>query len=107
MITIFNEPTLAEADRMDADGNGVIWRKDLKPGASCWLRDHVRQLPAVLVFVCPCGCGATVHIPVKPFDPMGWTWDGNLERPTLSPSIQRTTGCRWHGWLRNGVLTTC
>lgn len=107
MITIFNEPTLADWEAGQQDEHGTIWRKDLKPGASVWLRDAVREQPAVLVFVCPCGCGATVRIPVKPFDPMGWTWDGNLERPTLSPSIQRTTGCRWHGWLRNGVLTTC
>ena len=34
-------------------------------------------------------------------------WDGNIEKPTLSPSIQvlqdgKPTG--WHGWLRAGVL---
>jgi Family of unknown function (DUF6527) len=39
-----------------------------------------------------------------------WDWDGNKEKPTLSPSI-RTFGNkgmpdRWHGFLRQGKLIT-
>lgn len=29
-----------------------------------------------------------------------WTWDGNREAPTFSPSIN-CSGC-WHGYIRNG-----
>lgn len=33
-----------------------------------------------------------------------WTWDGNKDRPTLSPSIkiEGANGEAWHGFLRNG-----
>ena len=37
-------------------------------------------------------------------------WDGNIEEPTLSPSIQVMTGVDgkavpgWHGWLQHGEL---
>ena len=39
-----------------------------------------------------------------------WQWDGNLEAPTLSPSIlvHENPGWSpgWHGWLRAGKLVT-
>lgn len=31
-----------------------------------------------------------------------WTWDGNEDKPTLSPSIH-TLGC-WHGFVRAGEM---
>ena len=31
-----------------------------------------------------------------------WHWDGDEERPTLSPSVH-TLG-HWHGWVRNGQM---
>lgn len=31
-------------------------------------------------------------------------WDGNIERPTLKPSI--LVPDHWHGYVRNGVLVT-
>ena len=41
-----------------------------------------------------------------------WKWDGNVERPTLTPSIncvaekggKPTGGCGWHGHITNGVI---
>lgn len=71
----------------------------------------------VLVFMCP-GCefmmeGAGLHrLPVNAngVSP-SWDWDGNLEAPTLSPSI--LTKYEWgpqkeerrcHSYLRNGVF---
>lgn len=35
----------------------------------------------------------------------GWTWDGNRERPTLSPSIHAVG--HWHGYLRAGRFESC
>lgn len=34
-----------------------------------------------------------------------WEWDGNVERPTCTPSIlhDRDT-CGWHGYLTDGVF---
>ena len=31
-----------------------------------------------------------------------WSWDGNEESPTLSPSLHAVGS--WHGWIRNGHL---
>lgn len=34
-----------------------------------------------------------------------WGWNGDLEAPTLDPSIDCDGGdAKWHGWLRDGVL---
>jgi hypothetical protein len=38
------------------------------------------------------------------------TWDregDTFESLTLRPSIQRVDGCRWHGFVTNGEVTTC
>jgi len=34
-----------------------------------------------------------------------WGWDGNIEAPTLSPSILLHN--QWHGFLRAGRLESC
>ena len=65
-----------------------------------------------LRFGCPRGRGECL-VAIRPqtfLNGAGWTWDGNREAPTLSPSIhclaekdgQKLAGCGWHGWLRNG-----
>lgn len=63
-------------------------------------------------FDCPCGCGERCYIEfVNPLDGKGlhrkdghvWNRTGDtFETLTLSPSIQRTHGCRWHGFIENG-----
>jgi Family of unknown function (DUF6527) len=51
---------------------------------------------------CPCGCkyGDIVPIELEGEDTWhrtGWHWDGDLERPTLTPSLRRTgTACKIH-----------
>lgn len=68
----------------------------------------------VLVFVCP-GCVAGgpegnqgVHmLPVnvkEGIDKPSWNWDGNLELPTLSPSILTTGSFRCHSFLNAGIF---
>lgn len=34
-----------------------------------------------------------------------WHWDGNIEKPTLNPSIHAPG--QWHGYLTNGELKSC
>lgn len=34
-----------------------------------------------------------------------WGWDGNEEKPTLTPSINAPG--EWHGYLRAGQLESC
>jgi len=49
------------------------------------------------------------RLPMKPAPPndvgASWTWDGNRERPTLTPSIH-CVGV-WHGYLTAGRLVSC
>jgi hypothetical protein len=63
-----------------------------------------------LFFGCMNGKGLC-GVPILPSPPnkLGfvWSWDGNRERPTLSPSIHCTTehgGCGFHGFMNAGVL---
>jgi hypothetical protein len=59
-----------------------------------------------LFYMCPCGCGLEGFLPFRgkaePERP-SWIWDGNRDKPTLAPSILRTAGCHWHGYLQAGV----
>lgn len=63
-----------------------------------------------MIMCCPCGCGDNSGIDFDtspgvtlPF----WKWDGNEDAPTLSPSLQKTGKCRWHGHLVKGVFVPC
>ena len=88
--------------------DGIPIRKELPPGAASWTHWYSRPDEiAGLQFVCPCGCGAIGYVNVSGDKKPLWQWDGNKEKPTLSPSIQRTSGCRWHGYLRAGVFQEC
>lgn len=61
---------------------------------------------------CP-GCSMMLRLPIKQnagSKEKPWDWNGDLEKPTLSPSIFHVkgySGCGWHGWLRNGVFKEC
>lgn len=92
---------------MECDETGTGWRKDLPPGSASWTRGTDNKI-AHLAFVCPCGCGAIIVTPVSPgYSNSHWHWNGNEERPTLLPSILRTVGCRWHGYLTDGWFQSC
>ena len=61
--------------------------------------------------MCPCGCAT---IGAVTFDTGSleqkspkWKWNGNKEKPTVTPSIRRIGGCGWHGYLTNGVFKSC
>lgn len=34
-----------------------------------------------------------------------WEWDGNEDKPTLTPSVHRVGS--WHGFVRNGRMESC
>ena len=79
------------------------------------------------------GAGVTFWIYLTDSDPQGntlfarvpvtteqkteirWHWNGDKEKPTISPSIYIRTKSDpngnwidlWHGWLRDGKLVTC
>lgn len=72
-----------------------------------------------LNYACPRGGGNCGGIRIcngqKPNSQKTWGWDGNVEQPTLTPSInclsrdpktgEELAGCGWHGYLKEGVFT--
>ena len=70
-------------------------------------------------FDCPCGkCDVRCHVYFE--NPLGgsatldstvlWKRDGStFETMTLNPSIHRVKppGCGWHGWVKQGQVTSC
>ena len=78
-------------------------RPDLAPGTAQWT-ESTETLQS-LIFICPCGCSTVRSVPVK--GPQQWNWDGNLELPTLTPSILIVGECGWHGFLTAGEWRTC
>lgn len=71
-----------------------------------------------MLFVCPNGhrCGVLVGpaAVTRPSEDKAcvWGWDGNIDRPTITPSInciaekdgKPTGGCGWHGFITAGVM---
>ena len=57
---------------------------------------------------CPCGCGEVIQLPMMKGQRPRWTLIEQGKRlPSLSPSIDRTVGCRSHFWLRRGSIQWC
>lgn len=68
---------------------------------------HGDRYPAGMIFCCPCGCGIMSSLQFRPAsheDRASWEWNGNMDAPTLSPSVHNVG--HWHGWLRDGVWTS-
>lgn len=90
----------------------VTGDEDLKsPGDYQFFTDQQGNICG-LSYVCPCGCGSESALIFHPYpkyrpDEARWTWDGNEQSPTLRPSILRTRGCGWHGYLTVGVFESC
>jgi len=71
-----------------------------------------------ILFVCPFGRRCSVLLGPQPVPRAApdrlyvWGWNGDRDRPTLTPSInclaekdgKPTGGCGWHGFITNGVL---
>ena len=59
-------------------------------------------------FICPCGCGRQGYLPTDTSTTSPrWDWNGDRERPSLTPSVQFVGGCRWHGYLTDGEWRGC
>jgi Family of unknown function (DUF6527) len=57
--------------------------------------------------------GSACIIPVRPTaDTPAWGWDGNIEKPTLTPSVfhdpqNPESPHHWHGFIQNGEMKGC
>lgn len=78
-------------------------RPDLAPGTARWSR-NMRDEIVGLCFVCPCGCGSIGDLMIAPGygGPVWRLLNNDYDRPTLEPSVQKTSPCRWHGFLERG-----
>ena len=82
------------------------------PGDFYWIP---AEDPSRMSFICPCGCGDLCGVNVKPIEQLGhvippWQWNGDMDKPTLTPSIRigGNNGTEhWHGYLTNGVFKSC
>jgi hypothetical protein len=77
------------------------------PGAfEYYVSDYTgRETPAGIIYRCLCGCGLTGALAFRPGPRPSWHWDGNRDKPTLSPSVHHVG--HWHGYLRAGVWVSC
>jgi hypothetical protein len=99
-----------------------VWPADVPIGTFDVRLTAVKDYPAAtghLAFVCPNGhrCGffvgpQFVDRPTKDAFCI-WGWDGNIEQPTITPSINCVSvddegkpagGCGWHGFMRAGDM---
>lgn len=89
----------------------AFWRdsfSQLQPGDFTILSEGD---PKIDVLVAKLPGGHFAKCPIE--GPYAWQWNGDLNQPSLSPSV-KVTGFdagvraeRWHGWLRNGRWESC
>lgn len=108
-------------DRDAARQPGRIWPDDAPPGTFDIDVGGVQGYPgstAHILFVCPNHRRCAVLMGPQPVprptpDALYvWGWDGNLEQPILTPSINCLSerdgkpagGCGWHGHIEAGVM---
>ena len=86
-------------------------------GSRIWFDPGVPFDPAEATHIAICLYGVRnlpLRAPGRVQDGPAWSWDGDAERPTLTPSIlcriDRMDGSPpvevWHGWLRAGVFVS-
>lgn len=64
--------------------------------------------PWSAALLCPCGCGELIHLSLLPDDPPSWQHrQDSKQKPSLEPSVWRTTGCRSHFFLSKGRIVWC
>lgn len=75
-----------------------------------------RQSGVGLGLDCPCGCAETFYIgfanplegpPTNDGAPKWQRIGDSIDVLTLTPSVQRMSKCRWHGFVTNGEAVEC
>lgn len=93
-------PVALNGNRLAEDEFGYV----LKSGAA-YVPEGVEEI------VLPCAGGrraaCVLRVTLGPADEAErrWHWDGNMDEPTLTPSIGCDQRCGWHGHLIKGELT--
>ncbi len=97
------------------------WPDDTPVGAFDIRINGVEGYPGVtarIMFKCPNGHHCNVLLAPQPIARSSddrchvWGWNGDVERPTITPSInclaekdgKPTGGCGWHGFITDGEM---
>lgn len=103
-------PRNVKGTRLAASLYGDMRPNPMPPAGSFFISEYEGD-GQVIEYICPCGCGkanmVTLYLDNCRSEQHGWKWNGDRDRPTLSPSLQQYTACRWHGHIRNGVFEEC
>jgi hypothetical protein len=83
-------------------------RADQSVGLNPWRPDEFAFSADLSEIAIPCARGTYDRCVIRittgePQHPV-WKWDGNLDEPTLTPSIGCDHRCGWHGQLTRGIL---
>lgn len=76
------------------------------PGDFFYVISELGHYRTHLHFRCPCGCGIMAGVSLLPAIENGWLWNCNVEKPTITPSIDINRG-HWHGYLTAGIFEEC
>lgn len=84
------------------EADGYLHPRDLDPGtgnthARRWLDDFHVCLPVRVRRCYLFGIAERQNAGAHE-----WKWDGNMKAPTLEPSLQQHSACKWHGFVRTG-----
>lgn len=92
---------VADRDAVFDSTNGAYFIEDTETAGRFYFSC---RLPNGSLCTLPIGTGTK---PVEP-DRHTWLWDGNREKPTLSPSVWHDPRSgsvhEWHGWIRAGRM---
>lgn len=78
------------------------------PGAFCWMVPGPARVGTYRHLCMRLPGGSVGVVPVE--GPHAWIWDGDEDRPTLSPSVLQRDhdGVElWHGFIRAGRMESC
>ncbi len=75
---------------------------DLKKDTIYWVGEP--RYKWVIMLVCPCGCGDTIHLNLLPECEHQWTIKVRKKMVTISPSINRRHSCGSHFSIIRGRL---
>lgn len=62
---------------------------------------YVDKVWQACTLLCPCGCNAVISLSLLPNTKPKWSVNGD----TLTPSVNRTVGCKSHFSITNGIVT--
>jgi hypothetical protein len=99
-----------EIDDKEASPDGQHFLSNQAPGTISWSNWYNSDEVAGCFYVCPCGCRVVGFLSVRSAmrqESPSWEWNGDKDKPTMKPSIQKTSPCKWHGYLTDGVFKSC